>query len=254
MKLAFTVQGENLNADIDPRFGRCQKILVLDSETEAFEVFDNTNVNLSGGAGIQTAKFIIEKDVHTVLTGNVGPNAYMTLTAADIQVFTGISGTVSDAIEKFRKGELQANSEPSVESHHGMSEPAERSDQKSGRLIAVAADTDNGLDAAVSAHFGRCPFYILAQVTGNDVQFTKAAANPYYGDHGQPGQVPGFINELGAQVIIAGGMGPRAVEFFNQFGIEVVTGAQGTAGAAVQEFLQGTLKGAAGCNHDSCDH
>jgi len=252
MKLAFTVQGENLNADIDPRFGRCQKILVMDSETEAFEVFENASVNLSGGAGIQTAKSMIDKNVNAVITGNVGPNAYMTLTAAKIKVFTGVTGTVSDALEKFRKGELQADSEPSVESHHGMSTPAERSVQKSDKMIAVAADADNGLDAAVSAHFGRCPFYILVDVTGNEVQFNKAAANPYYGAHGQPGEVPEFINGLGAQVIIAGGMGPRAVTFFNQFGIEVVTGAQGTAGAAVQAFLQGTLKGADGCNHGSC--
>ena len=73
--------------------------------------------------------------------------------------------------------------------------------------------------------------------------------NPFYEAHGQPGQVPGFIRDQGAQVIIAGGMGQRAVGFFNEFGIEAVTGAAGKVDAVINAYLNGNLKGYKACVH-----
>jgi predicted Fe-Mo cluster-binding NifX family protein len=70
--------------------------------------------------------------------------------------------------------------------------------------------------------------------------------NPYYAQH-QPGQVPAFIHSLGADVMLTGGMGGRAIMFFQQFGIEGVTGAYGTVRQSVERYLGGGLKGAAPC-------
>ena len=77
-------------------------------------------------------------------------------------------------------------------------------------------------------------------------QEVREVDNPYYGHH-QPGQVPAFINSLGANVMLTGGMGGRAIMFFQQFGIEGVTGAYGTVRQSVERYLGGELKGAAPC-------
>ena len=118
--------------------------------------------------------------------------------------------------------------------------------------IAVSADNKNGLDSVVSPHFGRCPHFVLVDLEGQQVQAVQELDNPYYGNH-QPGQVPALISSLGADVMLTGGMGGRAIQFFQQFGIEGVTGAYGTVRQSVEHYLGGQLRGAAPC-HDSQDH
>ena len=112
--------------------------------------------------------------------------------------------------------------------------------------IAVSADNKNGLDSVVSPHFGRCPHFVLVDLDDHDVRDVREVDNPYYGHH-QPGQVPALINSLGANVMLTGGMGGRAIMFFGQFGIEGVTGAYGTVRQSVERYLGGHLKGAAPC-------
>jgi predicted Fe-Mo cluster-binding NifX family protein len=118
--------------------------------------------------------------------------------------------------------------------------------------IAVSADNKQGLDSVVSPHFGRCPHYILVDIEGQDVTGIQEVDSPYYGHH-QPGQVPAFIHSLGADVMLAGGMGGRAIMFFQQFGIEGVTGAYGSVRQSVERYLGGQLKGAAPCK-ESQEH
>jgi predicted Fe-Mo cluster-binding NifX family protein len=118
--------------------------------------------------------------------------------------------------------------------------------------IAVSADDKNGLDSIASPHVGRCPCYILVDVEGREVQDVHAVDNPYYGSH-SPGQVPGFINNQGVNVMLTGGMGGRAIAFFNQYGIEAVTGAAGTVRHALEQYLGGALRGAAPCR-ESIEH
>ena len=102
-------------------------------------------------------------------------------------------------------------------------------------------------------HFGRCPYYVFVDVEGTEIKKTVTLANPFYENHGSPGQVPGFIHENGANVMIAGGMGGRALEFFKQFKIEPVTGATGRVEDMVNLYLQGGIKGTQPCsghNHE----
>jgi len=112
--------------------------------------------------------------------------------------------------------------------------------------IALAADNDNGLDSAIRPHFGRCPFYVFVDVKGREVTTVTAEPNPFFAQH-QPGAVPGFINEHSVNVMLTGGMGRRAVDFFGQFGIEAVTGASGTVRHALEQYLGGELRGAEPC-------
>ncbi|MBW1817339.1 MAG: NifB/NifX family molybdenum-iron cluster-binding protein [Deltaproteobacteria bacterium] len=108
MKIAVSANGNDLDASIDPRFGRCAFFLVVDPETMTFEAYDNENIALGGGAGIQSAQFVASKGVKAVITGNCGPNAVRTLSAAGIDVVMGQSGTVAQAVEAYKRGKLSA--------------------------------------------------------------------------------------------------------------------------------------------------
>ena len=118
--------------------------------------------------------------------------------------------------------------------------------------IAISADSDRGLESVVSPHFGRCPYFVLVDLEGREVKEVQNIANPFYGNH-RPGQVPGFIHQQGANVMLTGGMGSRAIAFFQQYGIEAVTGAYGTIRTALEQYLSGELRGAAPCA-ESVEH
>ena len=120
MKICITSQGDNLDAQIDPRFGRCQYFLIVDTETQEFEAVENSNISAMGGAGVQSGQLVATKGVKAVLTGNVGPNAFQTLQAAGVDVITGVSGRIKEAIEKYKKGEMKPTQGPSAGSKFGM--------------------------------------------------------------------------------------------------------------------------------------
>ena len=120
MKICVTAQEGNLDAQVDPRFGRCQYFIIIDPETKKFEAISNSNIQAMGGAGIQSGQLIASKGVKTVLTGNVGPNAFQTLQAAGLEIIIGVSGTVNDAVDKYKRGELKPTQGPSVGSKFGM--------------------------------------------------------------------------------------------------------------------------------------
>jgi predicted Fe-Mo cluster-binding NifX family protein len=123
-------------------------------------------------------------------------------------------------------------------------------------LIAVSAETDAGLDAPVNAHFGGSPFFTLVEVTGGQIGAGRSIANPHYPNH-EPGAIPAFIQSQGVQVMLTGGMGARASAFFGQYGIQPVTGAEGTVRQAVDAFLEGRLADSAPCHesaHGCGDH
>ena len=120
MKVAISATGPSLDAEVDPRFGRCQYIIVADTDTMEFNSTENSNIMAGGGAGISTAQTVASLGAQAVLTGNCGPNAYQTLSAAGIQVITGVSGSVKDAIEGFKAGKFKAISGPSTGAHAGM--------------------------------------------------------------------------------------------------------------------------------------
>jgi predicted Fe-Mo cluster-binding NifX family protein len=119
------------------------------------------------------------------------------------------------------------------------------------KRIAFASNDNQGLQGSLSAHFGRCPYYTLVDIDGDRVSEVNIVENPYYDNH-IPGAVPEFIKSKNAHVMIAGGMGPRAIDLFNQFGIEAVTtGAQGIIDDILSAYLRGEIQGALGCEEHS---
>ena len=120
MKICITSEGNNLDSKVDPRFGRCQYFIIADTDTLKFEAIPNPNIETMGGAGIQSAQLVASKQVKAVLTGNVGPNAFQTLNAGGIDIYTGVSGSVKEAIEAYKSGKLKKTESPSVGSKFGM--------------------------------------------------------------------------------------------------------------------------------------
>ena len=119
-KICVTSEGNNLDSRVDPRFGRCQYFIIVDTDTLKFEVMPNSNVEAAGGAGIQSAQVVAEKQVKAVLTGNVGPNAFQALQAAGVNIIVGVSGTIKEAVEKYKKGEFTPTQKSTVGSKFGI--------------------------------------------------------------------------------------------------------------------------------------
>lgn len=120
MKIAVTSSGDTLDAAVDPRFGRCAYFLIVNTESMETEALRNAATELGGGAGIQSAKIVADQGAQYVLTGNCGPNAHRTLSAADIGVVLGCNGTVREVVELFKRGKLSASDSANVESHFGL--------------------------------------------------------------------------------------------------------------------------------------
>lgn len=121
MKICITSDGKSLDSKVDPRFGRCRYFIIADTEISEFEAIENPNIEAMGGAGIQSAQLVTSKGVKVVLTGNVGPNAFQTLQAAGINIFSGVTGIVKEVVEEYKNGKLKATSGPSVGSKFGVS-------------------------------------------------------------------------------------------------------------------------------------
>ncbi|XHH09522.1 MAG: NifB/NifX family molybdenum-iron cluster-binding protein [Candidatus Bathyarchaeia archaeon] len=119
MKIVVSSTTNNLEGQVDPRFGRCAYLLLVDLETMQFEAIPNAAAGAGGGAGIQAAQLLADKGAKVVITGNVGPNAFKALNAAGIEIITGADGTVKEAVEKFKLGKFSRTNAPTVGDHFG---------------------------------------------------------------------------------------------------------------------------------------
>ncbi len=121
MKVVVSSAGKDLNAQVDPRFGRCAYFVIVDTEDMGFVCYDNDSNALSSGTGIQAASFVISKGAEVVLTGNCGPKAIATFTAAGVTVYAGQTGTVGETIGRFMTGGLMSSTQPTVPEKAGVS-------------------------------------------------------------------------------------------------------------------------------------
>ena len=120
MKICITAEGDKLESNVDQRFGRCQYFIFTDTDSAEFEAVQNENVSGMGGVGVQSGQLVAEKQAKVVITGKVGPNASQTLQAAGINVVLDVSGSVKDAIDRFKNGELKPAKGPNAEEKSGL--------------------------------------------------------------------------------------------------------------------------------------
>jgi len=116
--MVVTAQGPDPDSPADPRFGRARYLIVLEDGASGHAAIDNQiNLNAAQGAGIQTARKVVELGAQAVLTGHVGPKAFHALRSAGVAVYTGAAGTVRQTVERFRAGQLVQASSADVEGH-----------------------------------------------------------------------------------------------------------------------------------------
>jgi predicted Fe-Mo cluster-binding NifX family protein len=117
-------------------------------------------------------------------------------------------------------------------------------------MLRIAVASEKGM---VAEHFGHCEEFMIFDTEDKQIGKSEAVASPGH----KPGFLPNFLADQGVNVIISGGMGGGAINIFNDRNVEVVVGAKGNARAAVEAYLQGTLKSSGSvCHqhqfHDDC--
>lgn len=118
MRVAVTAREANLESQVDQRFGRAGYLIVIETATGDTSIHDNeANLNAAQGAGIQTAQNVARLNVEAVLTGHAGPNAFRALSAAGVKVYTGLQGTIAEAVEELKAGKLTPTDSADVEGH-----------------------------------------------------------------------------------------------------------------------------------------
>lgn len=120
MQVAVCAQEGSLDAAVDPRFGRCQCLVLVNQENSQWESIPNPGVNASGGAGVQTAQSLVDRRVSAVLVGRIGPKAMAVFQRAGIKVFGDITGTVRESIDLYRRGKLPPLDGANSIAHAGM--------------------------------------------------------------------------------------------------------------------------------------
>ena len=101
MKIVVTSTGSDLDAAIDPKFGRCAFFALFDTESNDFTATPNPFQDAGGGAGTQAAQWVLAQGATALLTGHCGPKATAVLEHTEVKVVTGISGTVREAVAQF---------------------------------------------------------------------------------------------------------------------------------------------------------
>jgi len=106
MKIFITAQTNEANSKMDSRFGRCRFFHVYDTETKKIQVLENPGFDAMGGAGIQTANFILDNNANILITGHLGPNANKIIKNSDVKVFMSEKENISEIIEDYINNKL----------------------------------------------------------------------------------------------------------------------------------------------------
>lgn len=107
MKAAISVTEPRLDAALDARFGRAKAFVVVDTETDEWQGYANPAAGATGGAGVQAAEFVVERDVAAAISGAFGPNAYDVLSAANIAMYRAETGTAAELVQQLKDGALE---------------------------------------------------------------------------------------------------------------------------------------------------
>ena len=121
MKIAVAASRDGMDAEVDPYFGICRYFIIADKDTMEFESVDNSDIMNVGSDGVSKSKMVIKRGAKAVLAGNCGPKAYKVLAKAGVEVITGISGRVRDAVQDYKSGKFQPSSKNNVDEHYGKS-------------------------------------------------------------------------------------------------------------------------------------
>ena len=118
MQIIISSQGDDLDAKVDPRFGRASQFILVNTDTMDFKVIENNqNLDMPQGAGIQAAQAVTKHKPNAVLTGNCGPKAFKALQAAGVDIIVGVNGSIREAVQGYIDGKYQTSDGANVEGH-----------------------------------------------------------------------------------------------------------------------------------------
>jgi predicted Fe-Mo cluster-binding NifX family protein len=231
MKVAIAAEEGRVNTYVDSRLGRAAYFLIGELGTPITTWQIRPNEAGASGAGVGTAQFLVDAKANAVVAGNIGPNAAKVLNAAGIRMFLAERAALA-------KGELSQVNTPSVQVHSGL---AQASEPAVNILLAVATD-----GTMVAQHFGHCPIYTLVRIQNGEEVARRAVKNPGH----TPGFLPKFLAEKGVDCVVAGGMGQKAIDLFNEQGVDTIVGVTGSVDEVIAMYAAGQLKG----GESACDH
>jgi predicted Fe-Mo cluster-binding NifX family protein len=108
MRIVISMTVPDIDADVDPRFGRGPHLLVIDSDTLEWQAHPNPGASSAGGAGIQAAQFVTSQKADVVISGDFGPHAFQALEAAGMPMYVfGNCRTAREVVAQFKAGQLQ---------------------------------------------------------------------------------------------------------------------------------------------------
>jgi predicted Fe-Mo cluster-binding NifX family protein len=131
LRIAISSDKPDLEARVGSRLGTSEYLMVVDLKTMAIEAVPNPGASGQGSGGIQAVVLAITKKVNTILTGYCSPTAEKYLPANGIEVLTGVTGTVAEVVQQYKKGDLQK--------HIGVVRKSESRGSKVGRLTLFHA-------------------------------------------------------------------------------------------------------------------
>lgn len=117
-RIAVTSSGMDMDSQLDERFGRCAYLIIVDSEGTLVKVLENKAVDELGGSGVKASTLLVENNVDTVLTGNIGPHAFKSLKASGIEIYEGAFGTVKKAVSDLLMGRSEKHGSPTNKGLH----------------------------------------------------------------------------------------------------------------------------------------
>ncbi len=120
MKVAVASSGDNLDAQMDPRFGRCAYIVVVDTDTMQFEAIENPGPTMGSGAGTSAAQIVGDTGADAVVAGNFGPNAALALNAGAIAMLQTSGMSVREAAQDAAAGKLPEVADATTDAKTGM--------------------------------------------------------------------------------------------------------------------------------------
>ncbi len=112
MLIAISAKGDSLDSPLDPRLGRAERFILIDTETQATSILETSGMQVTHGAGIQTAQALLKAGVKQVISGDCGPKAFQVFQAAGVPVHSAIGGTVREAFEAWKRKELPVIGQP----------------------------------------------------------------------------------------------------------------------------------------------
>jgi predicted Fe-Mo cluster-binding NifX family protein len=218
MKIAISSDGNNLESNVDPRFGRCPFFLIVELDSNNFQIINvmkNEGESQNQGAGIRTAQQISELNVEFVISGQIGPNASKILNELGIKQYCA-SGIIKNVLNDFVKNEfIQKNS-----SSKSTFLNVEKNDELDEKIFFPLQNNDN-FDSIISEHFGHAPYFGVYYVKSKKLEIIPNDLNHVDQTKSPIDQIQESVNPT---TIFAKGIGGRAINIIKQKGLSLKTG------------------------------